>query len=63
VGVLAGGVLADRWGRRPTLIVAHLGTAGTLLGLGLASSAWAIVAWSTASPRPDGLLTVLRDGV
>ena len=27
VGTMAGGVLADRWGRRPTLLTAHLGGA------------------------------------
>jgi predicted MFS family arabinose efflux permease len=34
VGTLLGGVLADRWGRRPTLLTAHLGAATmmTLLG-------------------------------
>ena len=28
VGTMVGGVLADRWGRRPTLLTAHLGAAG-----------------------------------
>ncbi|MER7417949.1 MFS transporter [Micromonospora peucetia] len=32
-GVLLGGVLADRWGRRSTLIAAHLATAGLMVGL------------------------------
>ncbi|MGC5019847.1 MFS transporter [Micromonospora sp. DT47] len=32
-GVLLGGVLADRWGRRATLLAAHLGAAGLMLGL------------------------------
>ncbi|SCL63562.1 Predicted arabinose efflux permease, MFS family [Micromonospora citrea] len=32
-GVLLGGVLADRWGRRATLLAAHLGTAGLMAAL------------------------------
>lgn len=32
-GVLLGGVLADRWGRRATLLVAHLATAGLMVAL------------------------------
>ena len=35
-GTLVGGVLADRWGRRPTLITAHLGAATVMLSLGFA---------------------------
>jgi MFS family permease len=38
VGVLAGGVLADRWGRRSTLLTCHAGAA--VLMLGLAYSHW-----------------------
>ncbi|WP_446211555.1 MFS transporter [Micromonospora sp. IBSANI012] len=33
VGVLLGGVLADRWGRRATLLAAHLAAAGLMVGL------------------------------
>ncbi|MGC1212803.1 MAG: MFS transporter, partial [Micromonospora sp.] len=33
VGVLLGGVLADRWGRRATLVAAHLGAAGLMVAL------------------------------
>jgi MFS family permease len=32
-GVLGGGVLADRWGRRPTLLLAHFGAVVVLSGL------------------------------
>ncbi|MER7461105.1 MFS transporter [Micromonospora sp. NPDC126480] len=32
-GVLLGGVLADRWGRRSTLLAAHLGTAALMVAL------------------------------
>ncbi|MEU4551385.1 MFS transporter [Micromonospora violae] len=32
-GVLLGGVLADRWGRRATLLAAHLATAGLMVAL------------------------------
>jgi MFS family permease len=32
-GVLLGGVLADRWGRRPTLLLAHFGAVAVLSGL------------------------------
>ncbi|MEU4679594.1 MFS transporter [Micromonospora sp. NPDC023737] len=35
VGVLLGGVLADRWGRRATLLTAHLITAGLMVALAL----------------------------
>ncbi|MFJ8580435.1 MFS transporter [Micromonospora sp. NPDC093277] len=33
LGTLLGGVLADRWGRRSTLLAAHLGAAGLMAGL------------------------------
>jgi len=42
VGTLTGGVLADRWGRRPTLLTAHLGAAGMMLALGFARPLWLI---------------------
>ncbi|KXK60600.1 MFS transporter [Micromonospora rosaria] len=42
VGTTLGGTLADRWGRRPTLLTAHLGAAGMMLALGLARDLWAV---------------------
>ncbi|MEH0842679.1 MFS transporter [Micromonospora sp. CPCC 205711] len=36
VGTTIGGTLADRWGRRPTLLTAHLGAATMMLALGFA---------------------------
>nr|BFE63621.1 MFS transporter [Dactylosporangium thailandense] len=35
-GVLLGGVFADRWGRRPTLLLAHFGAVAVLAGLTVA---------------------------
>lgn len=48
VGVLVGGVLADRWGRRATLLTAHLGAVGCLIGLGLSRSPLAIAGFAAA---------------
>jgi predicted MFS family arabinose efflux permease len=45
-GVLLGGSLADRWGRRRTLLACHAGTAVSLLVLGL-SSALPLIAGAT----------------
>nr|WP_236646912.1 MFS transporter [Micromonospora acroterricola] len=42
VGTTAGGTLADRWGRRPTLLTAHVGAAAMMLALGLAKELWAV---------------------
>ncbi|MGQ5259454.1 MDR family MFS transporter [Micromonospora sp. ZYX-F-536] len=42
IGTTAGGTLADRWGRRPTLLTAHVGAAAMMLGLGLARELWAV---------------------
>lgn len=42
IGTTAGGTLADRWGRRPTLLTAHVGAAAMMLGLGLARDLWAV---------------------
>jgi MFS family permease len=43
-GTLLGGVLADRWGRRPTLLLSYLGNATCVLALGLARDRWAVAA-------------------
>ncbi|MGW4499382.1 MDR family MFS transporter [Micromonospora sp. NPDC004336] len=42
VGTTVGGTLADRWGRRPTLLTAHLGAATMMLALGFAEELWAV---------------------
>ncbi|WP_446217115.1 MDR family MFS transporter [Micromonospora sp. IBHARD004] len=42
VGTTVGGTLADRWGRRPTLLTAHLGAATMMIALGLARPLWAV---------------------
>ncbi|WP_433530046.1 MDR family MFS transporter [Micromonospora sp. CA-263727] len=44
IGTTAGGTLADRWGRRPTLLTAHLGGAAMMLALGFARDLWAVAA-------------------
>ncbi|MFI7603833.1 MDR family MFS transporter [Micromonospora sp. NPDC049366] len=41
-GTTIGGTLTDRWGRRPTLLTAHLGAATMMLALGLARPLWAV---------------------
>ncbi|MEV4517337.1 MFS transporter [Dactylosporangium sp. NPDC049525] len=43
-GVLLGGVLADRWGRRPTLLLAHFGAVVFLAGLAMTDRIPAIAA-------------------
>ncbi|PSK65613.1 Inner membrane transport protein YajR [Micromonospora sp. MH33] len=42
VGTTIGGTLTDRWGRRPTLLTAHLGAATMMVALGLARPLWAV---------------------
>jgi MFS family permease len=41
-GTTIGGVLTDRWGRRPTLLTAHLGATAMMLALGMATHPAAI---------------------
>ncbi|MDI6099900.1 MFS transporter [Actinoplanes sp. NEAU-A12] len=38
IGAVGGGVLADRWGRRPTMLTAQFGAAALMLALGLAQT-------------------------
>ncbi len=42
VGTTIGGTLTDRWGRRPTLLTAHLGAATMMVALGLARPLWTV---------------------
>ena len=44
IGTIGGGVLTDRWGRRPTLLTAQFGAATLMLGLGFAQGFWQLVA-------------------
>jgi MFS family permease len=43
VGTMIGGVLADRWGRRPTMLTGQLGAAALMLALGFADGFWAML--------------------
>ncbi|MEU4216050.1 MFS transporter [Actinoplanes sp. NPDC026623] len=56
VGTMTGGVLTDRWGRRPTMLTAQFGAAALMLGLGLAQGFWQILAGAL-------LLGVFAEGV
>ncbi|MFI5932683.1 MDR family MFS transporter [Actinoplanes sp. NPDC051494] len=44
IGTLTGGVLTDRWGRRPTMLTAQFGAAGLMLALGFAQGFWQLLA-------------------
>ncbi|GAA2781806.1 MFS transporter [Kitasatospora sp. CM 4170] len=48
LGSLAGGSLADRWGRRPTMLTGQLGAAACTVGLGLADRLDLIALWAAA---------------
>ncbi|WP_199510413.1 MDR family MFS transporter [Nucisporomicrobium flavum] len=56
IGTMTGGVLTDRWGRRPTMLIAQFGTAALMLSLGFAGQFWQLLvgAW---------LLGVFAEGV
>lgn len=56
IGTMVGGVLADRWGRRPTLLTAQFGAATLMVCLGLADDYREIVAAAF-------LLGIFADGV
>ncbi|WP_084557956.1 MDR family MFS transporter [Couchioplanes caeruleus] len=47
IGTMTGGVLTDRWGRRPTMLTAQFGTAALMLALGFADGFWQLMlgAW------------------
>ena len=55
-GTMTGGVLSDRWGRRPTLLTAQFGAAALMLALGFAEGFWQLVAGAL-------LLGVFAEGV
>ncbi|AGL21176.1 MFS transporter [Actinoplanes sp. N902-109] len=43
IGTLTGGVLTDRWGRRPTMLTAQFGAAALMLTLGFAHGFWQLL--------------------
>ncbi|MFI5493124.1 MFS transporter [Actinoplanes sp. NPDC051859] len=47
IGTMTGGVLTDRWGRRPTMLTAQFGAAALMLTLGFAEGFWQLLigAW------------------
>ncbi|MGH3655957.1 MAG: MDR family MFS transporter [Micromonosporaceae bacterium] len=71
LGVLVGGVLADRWGRRPTMISAQLAAAVVAVALGLVTAGPAIALLTSllgaltqaARPAMSAMMTdVVADG-
>jgi MFS family permease len=58
IGTTIGGVLADRWGRRPTMLLAQFSASALMLTLGFAHSYWqilgatALVGFCTEAVRP-----------
>jgi MFS family permease len=49
VGTIVGGVLTDRWGRKPTLLLAYVASAVLLFQLAFATDFWLIMAICAAS--------------
>ncbi|MEV4707591.1 MFS transporter [Actinoplanes sp. NPDC049316] len=56
IGTMTGGVLTDRWGRRPTMLTAQFGAATLMLTLGFAGEFWQLLAGAW-------LLGVFAEGV
>jgi MFS family permease len=56
IGTMTGGVLSDRWGRRPTLLTAQFGAAALMLTLGFAEGLWQLAAGAL-------LLGVFTEGI
>jgi MFS family permease len=58
IGTTLGGVLADRWGRRPTMLLAQFSASALMLTLGFAHSYWqilgatALLGFCTEAVRP-----------
>jgi MFS family permease len=55
LGSLLGGVLADRWGRKPTLLTANVLGALTAIGLGLAGNSWFVAVMASVYGFWNGL--------
>jgi MFS family permease len=55
LGSLLGGVLADRWGRKPTLLTANILGAATAIGLGLAGNSWLVAVMAAIYGLWNGL--------
>jgi len=55
LGSIAGGVLADRWGRRPTLLLSNIAGVVTALALGLTLTPWFVAATALVYGLWNGL--------